>query len=190
MVRELEEERSQRIAIVVDTLADVVDGHSTLDDSCIVAASVARVAFSDEHGVRTIAVSAGGSVDTADDVDEGPLRRRLAAVEPDGRPMADLVERGFDALRDVDVAVLVFPTWRTNGDGALVRVIEALVAAHTAVVAVPVEVPEESTRGLKMQTHEVDAFVAALRLSGADVYPWRAGVPLDDVFGREPAGRP
>jgi uncharacterized protein (DUF58 family) len=176
MVRELEEERSQRIAIVVDTLADVVDGHSTLDDSCIVAASVARVAFSDEHGVRTIAVSAGGSVDTADDVDEGPLRRRLAAVEPDGRPMADLVERGFDALRDVDVAVL--------------RVIEALVAAHTAVVAVPVEVPEETTRGLKMPAHEVDAFVTALRLSGAGVYPWRAGVPLDDVFGREPAGRP
>ncbi len=189
MVRELEEERSQRIAIVVDTLADVVDGSSTLDASCIVSASVARVAFSSGHRVRTIAVGAGGSVDVADDVDEGPLRRRLAAVEPDGMPLADLVDRGTEALRDVDVAVLVFPTWRVHGDGGLVRAIEALVAAHTAVVAVPVEVAQETTRGLKMQSDEVEGFVTALRLSGADVYPWRAGVPLADVFGREPVGR-
>ncbi len=43
--------------------------------------------------------------------------------------------------------MLVFPTWRVNGDGGLVRAIEALVAAQ-AVVAIPVEVgPRSAAHG-------------------------------------------
>jgi uncharacterized protein (DUF58 family) len=187
MVRELEEERSRRVAIAVDSLADVGDEGTPLDACCTVAASIARVAFAEGHSMRMISARPGRSVDVSDDVDEGSLRRRLAAIVPDGRPLAELVDTGGEALRDVDVVVLVFPTWRTNGDGALVRAIETLGATRTSVVAVPVEVgPEDAERIAAMTPEEVDAFVATLVRSGADVYPWRHGVPLDVALAREP----
>ena len=187
MVRELEEERSQRLAIVVDTLTDVGDEGTPLDACCTAAASIARVALADGHSIRMIAVRPGRSVDVSDDVDEGSLRRRLAAIVPDGVPLAEVVDRGGEAFRDVDVVVLIFPTWRTNRDGALARAIEALAAAHTSVVAVPVEVgPDDAKRMAAMKAEEVDAFVATLGWSGADVYPWRHGAPLDAALAREP----
>jgi len=186
MVRELEEEGSQRLAIVVDTLADVGDEATPLDACCTAAASIARVAFSDGHSMRMIAARPGRSVDVSDDVDEGSLRRRLAAIVPDGLPLAELVDMGSEALRDVDVVVLVFPTWRTNGDGALARGIEQL-AAHASVVAVPVEVdPDDARRIAALTSEEVDALVASLVRSGADVHPWRHGVPLDAALAPVP----
>ena len=186
MVRELEEEHSHRLAIVVDTLTDVGDEGTPLDACCTAAASIARVALVGGHSIRMIDVRPGRSPDVSDDVNEGSLRRRLAAIVPDGVPLAEVVDRGGDAFRDVDVVVLIFPTWRTNRDGALVRAIEALAAAHTTVVAIPVEVgPEDAKRMAAMKTEEVDAFVATLGLSGADVRPWRHGVPLEVALAAE-----
>jgi uncharacterized protein (DUF58 family) len=180
MVRELEEERSQRLAIVVDTLTDVGDAGTPLDACCTAAASIARVALSGGHSMRMIAVGPGRTVDVSDDVDEGSLRRRLAAIVPDGVPFAEVVDRGGDAFRDVDVVVLIFPTWRTNRDGALARAIESLVATRTRVVAVPVEVgPDDAKRMAAMKADEVDALAATLASSGAGVYPWRYGASLD-----------
>jgi uncharacterized protein (DUF58 family) len=191
MVRELEEERSRRLAIVVDTLADVGDIGTPLDACCTVAASVARVAIADGHGIRTVAMRAGRSVDVWDDVDEGPLRRRLAAVVPDGVPLAETVDRAAEAFRDVDVVVLIFPTWRTNGDETLIRAIEALAATRASVVAIPVEVgPEDAKRIAALRSDEVEAFVASLHRAGADVYPWREGVTLDDALARDPVAAP
>ena len=179
MVRELEEERSQRLAIVVDTLTDVGDAGTPLDACCTAAASIARVALSGGHSMRMIAVGPGRTVDVSDDVDEGSLRRRLAAIVPDGVPFAEVVDRGGEAFRDVDVVVLIFPTWRTNRDGALARAIESLVATRTRVVAVPVEVgPDDAKRMAAMKADEVDALAAALACSGAGVYPWRYGASL------------
>ncbi len=186
MVRELEEERSRRLAIVVDTLTDVGDEGTPLDACCTAAASIARVALADGHSMRMIAKRAGRSVDVSDDVDEGSLRRRLAAIVPDGVPFAELVDMGGDAFRDVDVVVLIFPTWRTNGDGALARAIEALAATRTYIVAVPVEVgPDDARRMAAMKAEEIDAFAATLVRSGADVYPWRHGAPLDAALAQE-----
>ncbi len=187
MVRELEEERSRRVAIVVDTLTDVGEEGTPLDACCTAAASIARVAFAEGHGMRMIAAGPGRSVDVSDDVDEGSLHRRLAAIQPDGAPLAEVVGKGGEAFRDVDVVVLVFPTWRANGDGALVRAIEALTAARTSVVAVPVEVgPEDARRMAAMKAEDVDTFVAAIARSGADVYPWRHGETLDAALTQEP----
>ncbi len=187
MVRELEEERSQRLTIVVDTLADVGDEGTPLDACCTAAASIARVAFDEGHTLRMISARPGRSVGVSDDVDEGSHRRRLAALVPDGVPLAEFVDQCADAFRDVDVVVLVFPTWRTNGDGALVRAIEAMSAAHTSVVAVPVEVGSDDARRIaSLGPVEVDVLVRALVRSGADAYPWRRGTALDVALTREP----
>ena len=186
MVRELEAERSQRLSIVVDSLADVGDEGTPLDACCSAAASIARAAFDQGNTLRAISARPGRSVDVWDDVDEGSFRRRLAAIVPDGMPLAELVDIGAEAFRDVDVVVLVFPTWRTNGDGALARAIETLSAAHTSVVAVPVEVRADDAKRISaMKPEEVDAFVTTLARSGADVYPWRHGIPLDTVLAGE-----
>jgi len=126
-----------------------------------------------------------------DDVDEGPLRRRLAALVPDGVPLAETVDRAAEALRDVDVVVLIFPTWRTNGEETLTRAIEGLAATRASIVAIPVEVgPEDARRIAALRTDEVEAFVASLHRAGADVYPWRDGVPLGDALARDPVVAP
>jgi uncharacterized protein (DUF58 family) len=183
MVRELEEERSQRLTIVVDSIADVGDEGTPLDACCTAAASIARGSFDEGNTLRVISAQRGRTVDVWDDVDEGSFRRRLAAIVPDGMPLAELVDIGAEAFRDVDVVVLVFPTWRTNGDGALARAIEALSAAHTSVVAVPVEVGADDAKRISaLKPEEVDAFVTTLSRSGADVYPWRCGIPLDTAL--------
>jgi hypothetical protein len=102
-------------------------------------------------------------------------------------PLAEVVDSAGKAFRDVDVVMIVFPTWRTNGDGALARAIGALTAARTYVVAIPIEVaPDDARRMSAMKAEDVDAFVASLVRSGADVYPWRHGVPLDAALAREP----
>ena len=187
MVRELEEERSRRLAIVVDTLTDVGDEGTPLDACCTAAASIARVAITEGHSMRMIAGLPRRSVDVSDDMDEGALRRRLAAIVPDGVPLAEVVESAGKAFRDVDVVMIIFPTWRTNGDGALERAIEKLTAARTYVVAIPIEVaPDDARRMSAMKAEDVDAFVASLDRSGADVYPWRHGVSLDEALAREP----
>jgi uncharacterized protein (DUF58 family) len=187
MVRELEEERSRRLAIVVDTLTDVGDEGTPLDACCTAAASIARVAITEGHGMRMIAGLPRRSVDVSDDMDEGSLRRRLAAIVPDGVPLAEVVDSAGKAFRDVDVVMMIFPTWRTNGDGALARAIEKLTAARTYVVAIPIEVaPDDARRMSAMKAEDVDAFVASLVRSGADVYPWRHGVSLGAALAREP----
>ncbi len=71
--------------------------------------------------------SSRAPVDVSDDVDDGPLRRRLAALVPDG-VRSPSRRSGAEAFRDVDAVVLIFPTWRSNGDPALGRAIETLAA--------------------------------------------------------------
>ena len=53
-------------------------------------------------------------------------------------------------------------------------------------MAIPVEVgPEDARRIAALRPDEVEAFVASLHRAGADVYPWRDGVPLDDALARD-----
>ena len=125
-------------------------------------------------------------MDVWDDVDEGPLRRRLAALVPDGVPLAETLDRSAEAFRDVDVVVLIFPTWRTNGDEALSRAIASLTATRATVAAIPVEVgPDDAKRIAALRSDEVEAFIASLGVAGAEVYPWRVGMPLADALVRD-----
>ena len=188
MVRELEQERSQRLAIVIDTLTDVGDAGTPLDACCTAAASIARVAFTQDHRVRFVVSGPRATVEVSDDVDDGSFRRRLAAVEPDGVTLADVLARGADACRDIDAVVLIFPTWRSNGDPTLCRAIGSLTAAGAHVVAIPVEVgPQDAMRVAALRPEEVDACIGMLVSAGADTYLWRHETELVDVLAADRA---
>ena len=188
MVRELEEERSRRLALLVDTLTDVGDTGTPLDTCCTAAASIARAAVAEGHGIRSIVAAGRNDVEVADDVEEIAFRRRLAALEPDGTTFATLVGRAGDALVDVDLAVLVFPTWRSNGDGPLAKLVEELAETHVRVVALMVEVdPGLAKRVATLRTEEIADLASKLTVAGADVYVWSPGSSLGSVLGREPA---
>lgn len=188
MVRELEEQRSRRLAIVIDTLSDVGEAGTPLDACCTAAASIARVAFTEGHRVRFVVSGARATVEVSDDVDDGSFRRRLAAVVPDGVALSDVLGRGSDAFRDIDAVVLLFPTWRSNGDSGLARAIETLTAANAHVVAIPVEVGlQDARRVAALRTEEVEELVGMLERAGADTHLWRHGSDLVDVLAPERA---
>jgi uncharacterized protein (DUF58 family) len=189
MVRELEEERSRRLAFVVDTLTDVGEAGTPLDACCTAAASIGRVAAGDGRSVRLVTTGARGALHTADELDEGSLRRGLAALVPTGIPFADTVANIGDVLAGIDEVVLLFPTWRTNGDVALARAVEALAGGRLDVVAIPVEVgADDARRVAALRPEENDAMVGSLAAAGAQVFPWRHGVALSEALSHDPAG--
>ena len=186
MVRELEQQRSRRLAIVIDTLTDVGDVGTPLDACCTAAASIGRVAFTDGHRVRFVVSGPRVTVDVSDDVDDGSFRRRLAAVVPDGVALSDVLDRGAEAFRDIDAVVIIFPTWRSNGDAALGRAIGTVTATGTHVVAIPVEVgPQDARRVAALRAEEIEAFVGMLDGAGADTLLWRHETDLVDVLAPE-----
>jgi uncharacterized protein (DUF58 family) len=183
MVRELEQERSRRIAIVIDTLTDVGDAGTPLDACCAAAASIARVAFTEGHRVRFVESGPGITVEVSDDVDDGSFRRRLAVLMPDGVALSEVLDRGADAFRDVDVVVVFVPTWRSNGDAPLGRAIGTLAATGTHVAAIAVEVGSHDARRVAaLRAEEIDGFITTLDDAGADTYLWRSGSNLADVL--------
>ena len=184
MVRELEEERSQRVAMLVDTLTDVGDVATPLDACCTAAASIARCALDDGHAIRSLSsVAPRGEIEMADEIDETSYRRRLAGLQPNGITLATAVEAAGTCLATVDEVILVFPTWRTNGDATLARAVEELAGGRPHVVAIVVEVgPEDARRIAALRPEEVDDVEAVLRRAGAEVYVWRHGQPLPTAF--------
>ena len=188
MVRELEQQRSRRFAIVIDTLTDVGDAGTPLDACCTAAASIARVAFTEGHRVRFVVSGPRVTVEVSDDVDDGSFRRRLAAVVPDGVALADVLDRGAEAFRDMDAVLLVFPTWRSNGDASLGRTIGTLAETRTHVVAIPVEVgPHDARRVAALRAEEIEGFLGMLDGAGADTHLWRFETALVDALAPERA---
>ena len=183
MVRELEEERSRRVAFLVDSLTDVGDAGTPLDACCTAAASLAWAAADRGSSVRLLITGPRGEVTSSGDLDDGTLRRGLAAIEPTGIAFAAAVRGTPEALVGVDELVLLFPTWRSNGDPPLVRAIEDVADGRTRVVAIPVEVgPEDARRVAALRAEETDALIEALAVSGARVVPWRHGTALADAM--------
>ena len=187
MVRELEEERSRRVAVLVDSLTDVGDVATPLDACCTAAASIARRVLDDGHAIRSLSsVAPRGEIELADEIDETSYRRRLARLQPNGITMATAVDASGITLANVDEVVLIFPTWRTNGDAALVRAVEELAGGRPHVVAIVVEVgPDDARRVATLRPEEVDEVEAALRRAGAEVYIWRYGQPLPAALSVE-----
>jgi uncharacterized protein (DUF58 family) len=189
MVRELEEERSRRMAVLVDTLTDVGDVATPLDACCTAAASIARCAFDEGHAIRSLtALPPRGEIEVADEIDDTSFRRRLARLQPNGIALATAVDAAGSALARVDEVVLIFPTWRTNGDAALAGAVEELAGGRAHVVAIAVEVgPEDARRVAALRPEEVDDVEAALTRAGAEVFRWRRGQPLPDALMVEAA---
>jgi hypothetical protein len=192
MVRELEEELSRRLAVLVDTLTDVGDVATPLDACCTAAASIGRYAFDQGHAIRSLTtVAPRGEIEVADETDETSLRRRLARLEPNGIALATAVDAAGTALAGMDEVVLIFPTWRTNGDAGLARAVGELAGGRAHVVALAVEVgPQDARRVAALRPEEVDDAEAALSLAGAEVFRWRRGQPLPAALMVEEAMTP
>jgi hypothetical protein len=102
---------------------------------------------------------------------------------PDGVALSDVLDRGADAFRDVDVVVVFVPTWRSNGDAPLGRAIGMLAATGTHVAAIAVEVGSDDARRVAaLRAEEIDGFITTLDEAGADTYPWRHGSNLADAL--------
>ena len=195
MVRELEQEQTRKLAIVVDASRDAPPprdhGLTPLDRACSAAASIALAALAHGHGARL--VTGGEAVGElpevrADDhvllrADEGALLERLAMLSSSPRiPAFSVLASSLEgSLRGVETAVLVFPTWKENGAGALTPAVEALARHIPTVVAVPVVIAEGARD--RLRERDIDGLVQRLRAAGASVHPWHDGTSLADALG-------
>ena len=179
MVREFEEERTRRLAVVVDTERDAGESWTPLDRCCCVAASVVAAALAHGHGARLAAATESGDVDVVRRADEAELQRWLARLVPSGRPLAEVLDAlGREDLRGVQTVLITMPAWPWSSIGPAVS---ALASRVSRVVCVPVGLtPEEGASA------DLDGLTAALRSGGVQVHPWPEGTDLAACLG---AGR-
>ncbi len=193
MVRELEQEQTRRLALVVDASGDceVVDAALTpLDRVCSAAASIALAAFAQGHGARLVTGDHGDAA-VVSRADEQEMLERLALIEPtpDAGPFPSLVADVAGSLRGVETAVLVFPTWQTNDAEHLAPAVELLAERIPVVVAVPIVVGARARLSALRGDH-VEGLVQRLRAAGASVHPWRPGASLAVALGMAPSEWP
>jgi uncharacterized protein (DUF58 family) len=184
VVREFEEERTRRLAIVVDTERDRGDAWTPLDRCCAVAASVLEAAEASGHGSRLVAATARDQVGVLARADDRDQLRWLARLAPSGMRLTDVVAGlGAGDLRGVETVVVAFPAWRDVEVGGLGNALSRLPVAR--VVAVPVALADGEGRAADVAT-----LAAALRGAGVDVRPWLPGADLADALGAPAAGVP
>jgi uncharacterized protein (DUF58 family) len=139
MVREYEQERPQRLALVIDTSADAGDADTPLDACCAAAASVALLAIGRGQPVH---VSAGrdGSLDRLEDPGPSELLEWLAYLRGGGRvPLEAAAQEARASMGPAGAAVLVFPTWRWNGPEAVARSLAELDGPARRSIAVVID---------------------------------------------------
>jgi uncharacterized protein (DUF58 family) len=173
MVREFEEERTRRLAIVVDTELDTGEGWTPLDRCCTVAASLLEAALARGHGARLIAAGPEGEVEILARLDGPELVRWLARLRPSGLPIAPLLARlGYEELRGVESVVVAFPAWRDRDVASLLAAAGRLTSIVDRVVLVPVLLDDAPWfRG----AHGVDP--------GVQVRPWGPNQDLAGCLG-------
>ena len=163
MVREFEEERTRRLAIVVDTERDEGDAWTPLDRCCSVAASVLDAATAHGQGARLVAARPGAGIDVLPRADRTEMFRWLANLQPSGiRLEAVLGELGPEDLRGIQTIVLALPVWGSGERPGLedeVRRLARLVPRVVCVLVAPAA---------------ADAVTVAegLAAAGADVRRW------------------
>ena len=185
MVREFEQEQTRRLAIVMDTSRDAGRTWTPLDRACSAAASLALAALAQGHGAR-IVTGSDGDADVLSRADEDEILERLALVEAGNRDgFAAMVADLGPALRGVQTAVVVFPTWSANGPETLPAALERLAEQIPRVVAVPIVVdPRDITRD-SLDEVAIAGLEQRMRAAGASVYPWRVGETLAAALGQE-----
>jgi uncharacterized protein (DUF58 family) len=185
MVREFEEERTRRLAIVLDVhdAEPVGDDPSPLDRVCTAAGSIALAAAHEGHGARLIADTPGPEgPEVRSRLDETPMLRWLAELEPPrtdpARPFAEVLGGlGVEALRGVETAVVVAAWWPGEETDRLRAAVRALDARVDRVVVVHAIAGSEVTPGLLA---EVDRFEEAL--AGIECRRWLPGRPLEEAL--------
>jgi uncharacterized protein (DUF58 family) len=182
MVREFEEERTRRIAIVVDTVADAGHAWTPLDACCSAAASIVLAAAADGQGARLL-TPAVHDVEVAAHEDGGTLLRRLARLTATGRTLADAAPELADGLRGAETVVVIAPTWRANAAPELVPALVRLGAQGGRIVVVPVVLDPDRDGRFAMPEAEAGSLVADLRRTGFVAYPWRRDEDLPEAFG-------
>jgi uncharacterized protein (DUF58 family) len=182
MVRELEQERTRRIALVVDAVADAGEIWTPLDACCSAAGSIALAAAADGQGARLLLPGAR-EVEVAAHEDGRRLLRRLARLSPSGRPLSEAAPDLSGALRGLETVVVVLATWRVNAGQSLIPALVTLGAGGARVVVVAVMLDPDRDGRFAMPTGDAEALVADLRRTGFTTYPWRRSEPLDEALG-------
>jgi uncharacterized protein (DUF58 family) len=176
MVREFEEERTRRVAIVVDTERDEGEAWTPLDRCCSAAASIASAAFAHGHGARLAAASPDGHVDVLARAEEREVLRWLGSLDPTGVPVATVAQRlGLADLRGAETVVLVAAAWEGTDLSAAVG---RLAASVPRVVLVVVGTGSDRDR----RDDALDAVAARSAASGVETYAWPVGSELSDVL--------
>lgn len=192
MVREFEREQTRRLAIVIDSVADLAVGErpTPLDVCCSVAASVAFAAHGSGQGVRLVS-AVGGERFSVSRSEPASTLRWLAELRPGGGlTMSELADRLGEEVLGASTLLLVMPTWRANDPGTVAQAIGDLVPRAPRVAAVLVEVHtfENAGRAPHLDPARVDALEDELRAGGVLVYRMSAGADLAEVLGRSRAG--
>jgi uncharacterized protein (DUF58 family) len=178
IVREFEEETTRRLALIIDTCNDLGTEWTPLDRCCSAAASIAMAALTEGHGARLIAAREG-LPELLARAEEHELLDWLARLRPGGGlRLHELLDSLGEELRGAQTAVLVFPTWKSNGAEVLSEAAARLFESVRAVVAVIVEIdPGLAPKGSVLSPAATDDLVAGLETVGAEVYRWTPGHP-------------
>ncbi|MEW6060288.1 MAG: DUF58 domain-containing protein [Actinomycetota bacterium] len=186
MVREFEQERTRRLAIVVDTSADAGEEDTPLDSCCSVAASVAFAALGRGRGVRLLAAR-GGRLEVLARAEPPRILEWLAELRPfGGLALADVLRELGPHLRGVETLLVVLPTWRANATGGFVDAVSALCGnlPRVTLVLVDAESFEPDRRAPALGSEEVDRLELAANERGASVYRLRAGEDLASCLSK------
>jgi uncharacterized protein (DUF58 family) len=186
MVREFEQERTRRLAIVIDTWADAGEEDTPLDACCSVAASVAFAALGRGRGVRLLAAQ-NGDIQALSRAEPARLLEWLAVLRPfGGMPLAAALGGLGARLRGVETVMVVLPTWRSNASR---EVLDAVSALHSAVPHVAAALVDAATFGPDrrvpaLMSEEADLLERELSERGAETYRIRAGEDLAACLSR------
>jgi len=186
MVREFEQERTRRLAIVIDTSADAGEEDTPLDACCSVGASVAFAALGRGRGVRLLA-GQDGRLDMLARAEPIRVLEWLAELRPFGGLQLREVLQGLGPhLRGAETLVVALPTWRANACREVADAVETLTSdvPNVAIVLVDAGTFEPDRRAPALASEEVDQFERAFNQRGADVYRLRAGEDLSECLSR------
>lgn len=200
MVREFEQERPRRLAILVDTSADAVaQAQTPLDACCSAAASVALLALGRGQPVDLCAAK-HGALDVLRDPAPSEALEWLALLVPDGGlRLAEAASQAAAVLGPDRVGVLALPTWEWNGFQEVGAALGALGGHDRRPVAVVVDAgsfrdatqpPEEvradgNAAGVDVLSAEgVEALLRALSAGPATVLHVTAGGGLEDSLAQ------
>jgi uncharacterized protein (DUF58 family) len=184
IVREMEEETTRRVGVVLDASRDEGNAWTPLDACCSAAASLSLAAESHGFGARIVWGEAGEVRVHGRTRDEAELLDSLALIRADaGLHLPELIEASSGELRGVQTAVLVFPPWGSNAPDRLAPAIARLSQRVPQVVALIVEPGSDQAFPGCLGEGTIRELTTWLAAAGAEVIRWRIDRPLAEVLG-------